>query len=372
MLDAGVTSFCEPGGSYYIGVAIRDAIEAGALIGPRMTSAGRYLTTSNGIADFYPTPVGVPDGSVGLLTNSVQEMVAAVRVHVKNGVDLIKVADSPYGEFQAFTYDELAAIVEIAHQLNRKVTIHARGNGEVGAAIRAGVDWIMHGNLIDDDVIEQLVESRIPLCPTLLLHANWSQYGHLYGVPDAIREGTKRMLEHSATTLHKAHEAGVEFMMGTDTGFSATPYGEWHARELELLMELAGLSHLEAIRAGTQSSARSVNGEGTIGTVAVGMKADLLVVDGDPSKDIAVLQDRQRLHHIISRGALHQKPAVERASWRLDEAQTFSSGYLTRDLVVAPPQGSRNSSDGPNVNPDTGSGDGPGSQRSAFTSQRSS
>ena len=225
MLDAGVTSFCEPGGSYYIGVAIRDAIESGSLVGPRMTTAGRYLTTSNGIADFYPTSVGVPEGSVGLLTNSVNEMVAAVRVHVKNGVDLIKLADSPYGEFQAFTYDELAAIVEVAHQLHRKVTIHARGSREVNAAIRAGVDWIMHGNLMNDEVIEQLAESRIPLCPTLLLHANWSQYGHLYGVPVTIREGTKRMMERSAETLHKAHDAGVEFMMGTDTGFSATPYG---------------------------------------------------------------------------------------------------------------------------------------------------
>ena len=81
MLSAGVTSFCEPGGSYYIGVAIRDAIQRGMVKGPRMTSAGRYLTTSNGIADFYPTSVGVPEGSVGLLTNTADQMVAAVRRH---------------------------------------------------------------------------------------------------------------------------------------------------------------------------------------------------------------------------------------------------------------------------------------------------
>ena len=333
MLDAGVTSFCEPGGSYYIGVAIRDAIESGMLVGPRMTSAGRYLTTSNGIADFYPTAVGTPDGSVGLLTNSASEMVAAVRVHVKNGVDLIKLADSPYGEFQAFTYDELAAIVEVAHQLHRKVTIHARGSGEVSAAIRAGVDWIMHGNLMNDEVIALLAESGIPLCPTLLLHANWSQYGHLYGVPASIREGTKRMMEVSADTLHKAHDAGVEFMMGTDTGFAATPYGEWHARELELLMDVAGLSALEAIRAGTESSALSVNGEGLIGVVAPGMKADLLVVNGDPSRDITVLQDRERLVHVISRGTPHRRSDI--SSWRLDEEQLLSAGYLTRDLVAS-------------------------------------
>ena len=341
MLSAGVTSFCEPGGSYYIGVAIRDAIQRGMVKGPRMTSAGRYLTTSNGIADFYPTSVGVPEGSVGLLTNTADEMVAAVRRHVKNGVDLIKLADSPYGEFQAFTYDEMARVTEVAHQLHRKVTIHARGAPEVGAAIRAGVDWVMHGNLMTDEVIEQLAESKIPLCPTLLLHANWSQYGSLFGVPRPIKEGTKRMLERSAETLHKAHDAGVRFMMGTDTGFSATPFGEWHARELELLVECAGLSPLEAIQAGTEGSALAVNGEGRVGAIAAGMAADVLVVNGDPVTDIRVLQDRRRLSAIISRGAVWDSSGDDIPSWPVDRAQIFSTEILTYDLVHSPRDGGR-------------------------------
>ena len=333
MLSAGVTSFCEPGGSYYIGVAIRDAIQRGMVKGPRMTSAGRYLTTSNGIADFYPTSVGVPEGSVGLLTNNAEEMVAAVRRHVKNGVNLIKLADSPYGEFQAFTYDEMARVTEVAHQLHRKVTIHARGAPEVSAAVRAGVDWVMHGNLMTDEVIEQLAESKTPLCPTLLLHANWSQYGALFGVPRPIKEGTKRMLERSAQTLHKAHEAGVKFMMGTDTGFSATPFGEWHARELELLVEYAGLSPLEAIQAGTEGSALAVNGEGRLGVIAPGMAADVLVVNGDPVADIRVLQDRGRLSTIISRGAIWEGDRGDIPPWPVNRAQIFSTEVLTYDLV---------------------------------------
>jgi imidazolonepropionase-like amidohydrolase len=333
MLSAGVTSFCEPGGSYYIGVAIRDAIERGMVKGPRMRSAGRYLTTSNGIADFYPTSVGVPEGSVGLLTNTADEMVAAVRRHVKNGVDLIKLADSPYGEFQAFTYDEMARVTEVAHQLHRKVTIHARGAAEVGAAVRAGVDWVMHGNLMTDEVIEQLAASKIPLCPTLLLHANWSQYGSLFGVPKPIKDGTKRMLERSGETLHKAHDAGVKFMMGTDTGFSATPFGEWHARELELLVEYAGLSPLEAIQAGTQGSALAVNAEGRLGVIAPGMAADVLVVNGDPAADVRVLQDRSRLSAIISRGNRWDGNRGDIPSWPVDRAQIFSTDVLTYDLV---------------------------------------
>jgi imidazolonepropionase-like amidohydrolase len=277
--------------------------------------------------------VGVPEGSVGLLTNTADEMVAAVRRHVKNGVDLIKLADSPYGEFQAFTYDEMARVTEVAHQLHRKVTIHARGAAEVGAAVRAGVDWVMHGNLMTDEVIEQLAESRIPLCPTLLLHANWSQYGALFGVPRPIKDGTKRMLERSAVTLHKARDAGVKFMMGTDTGFSATPFGEWHARELELLVEYAGLSPLEAIQAGTETSALAVNAEGRLGVIAPGMAADVLVVNGDPVADIRVLQDRSRLSAVISRGTVWDGHRGDIPSWPVERAQIFSTEVLTYDRV---------------------------------------
>jgi imidazolonepropionase-like amidohydrolase len=203
----------------------------------------------------------------------------------------------------------------------------------VSAAVRAGVDWVMHGNLMTDEVIEQLAESKTPLCPTLLLHANWSQYGSMFGVPRPIKEGTKRMLEVSAETLHKAHEAGVKFMMGTDTGFSATPFGEWHARELELLVQYAGLSPLEAIQAGTEGSALAVNGEGRLGVIAPGMAADVLVVDGDPVADIRVLQDRSRLSAIISRGAIWDEDRGDIPSWPVERAQIFSTEVLTYDLV---------------------------------------
>lgn len=339
MLGAGVTSFSEPGGSYYIGVAIRDAINKDMLSGPRMTTAGRYLTTSNGIADFYPTSVGVPDGSIGLLTNTAAEMIAAVRKHAKNGVDLIKLADSPSGDFQAFTYDEMAQVTEVAHQLNKKVTIHARGAGEVRAAVRAEVDWIMHGNLMTDDVIAELAGSGIPLCPTLLFHANGADYGDQVGVPTRIRDRMKRMMERSATTLHAAHDAGVRFMMGTDTGFSLTPYGEWHARELELLVEYAGLTNLEAIQAGTANAAVSVNGQGRLGVIAPEMGADVLIIDGDPVRDIRVLQDRRRISTVISRGTIWANSETAEISWPVERAQVYSTETLHYNNVYgAPPE----------------------------------
>ena len=90
------------------------------VLGPRMRTAGRYITTSNGLTDWYPEDVGVPDGSIGTLANTLAAMIDTVRRQVKNGVDFIKLADSPFGDFQAFTGDELKQIADLAHQLGKR------------------------------------------------------------------------------------------------------------------------------------------------------------------------------------------------------------------------------------------------------------
>ena len=169
-------------------------------------------------------------------------MINEVRHQVKNGVDLIKLADSPFGDFQAFTDDEMKAVADLAHQLGKRITIHARGSAEVDAAVKAGIDWIMHGNIMTDETIGRLAESRIPLVPTLLLLANVADWGHLVGAPQPIcATGMARLLERTADTPAPRPRRRREFVLGTDSGFSVTPYGEWHARELELLMTYAGL-----------------------------------------------------------------------------------------------------------------------------------
>jgi imidazolonepropionase-like amidohydrolase len=334
VLRAGFTGFSAPGGSFYIGVALREAQKIGMLKGPRMWTAGRFITTSNGIADFYPMTVGVPEGSIGTVANTIDEMRTEVRHQIKNGVDFIKIGDSSTGEYTAFRYEEIAAITEMAHQLGKRVTIHARGSEAVDFAVRAGVDWIMHGDRMTDDVIERLAESKIPLCPTLTLIANLYDFGPLVGVPDRKRDAYKRLLvEYAGPALAKAHQAGVPFMTGTDSGFAVTPYGEWHARELELLMTYAGLSAVEAIQAATSNSAVALGLEGKIGEVAPGMIADVLVVDGDPVADITVLQDRTRLT-VIADGVVQTFEDDDVSQrWSYDRNQIIAGGEITHELV---------------------------------------
>ncbi len=334
VLRAGVTSISQPGGSYYIGVGIRQGIRDGLVLGPRMTAAGRYITTSNGLTDWYPDEVGVPDSSIGMLANTTDEMISEVRHQVKAGVDFIKLADSPYGEYQAFTNDELKSIAGLAHQLRRKVTIHARGSAEVDAAVGAGFDWIMHGNVMSDEVIDRLAASKIPLVPTLLLLANLADWGHLVGSPDGMRDGCKRMLDKTADTLHRAHKAGVVFAMGTDSGFAVTPYGEWHARELELLMDYAGLSPMEAIVAGTKNGAKMMNLEGQVGELRERALADVIIVNGDPSKDIRVLQRRSNIEVVIRDGVVidFDETAIQRR-WHHERAIVYSKGDLLYETI---------------------------------------
>ena len=332
VLAAGVTGISQPGGSYFIGVALREGITAKRVKGPRMTSAGRYITTSNGLTDWYPDDAGVVEGGIGIRCNTLDEMIAEVRRQVKNRVDFIKLADSPFGEYQSFRDEELKAIADLAHQLNRRCTIHARGDAEMKAAVLAGFDWVMHGNIMNRDTVELLAERQTPLVPTILLLETWAEYGPLIGAPPYIVDACKLMLERTHTSLHMAHEVGVKFVVGTDTGFAMTPYGEWHAKELELLMKYGGLSELEAIAAGTYNGGITLNLEGEVGGVAPGMLADLLVVAGDPTEDITVLQDKTRIETIILDGEIVEAER-DLESWPNEQSLTYAQRNLTQEFV---------------------------------------
>jgi len=341
VLRAGVTSASAPGGSWNIGVAVRDAIKGGYVVGPRMTSAAQFISTSNGIANYYPSWVGAPKSSTGVIVDSRDAMVAEVRRQVKDGVDFVKIGDSVDGGFQAFSYDELAAMAAMAHQLGKKIAIHARGGSAVADAVRAEFDWIMHGDRMNEDDAAALADSGIPLCPTVTMVANFAQLGHVAGMPPARQERAGIMLERIAKALTMAHEAGATFLMGTDSGFAATPFGEWHARELELLCSLAGLSPLEAIKSATSNAAFAFDQEGTLGQISEGAVADVLIVDGDPLSDIRVLQDKERLTVIQGGAVVAFTPEAEDPDrrWSHDRAMTITRDLITQDAVRAYEEG---------------------------------
>ncbi len=296
VLAAGVTSACDPGGPRGIATAVRDAIEAGLVAGPRLAAAGRQITTQQGIGDTLPAPLGDLSTTFGALVRSNAEIVQEIRDEVKDGVDLIKIAGSGPGteEYAAFTLEELTVAVTEAHRLCRPITIHARSRQAVADAATAGVDWIMHASFMDAPTLDLVLEKDIPLLPalTLLVNTLEAEQGVL---PQAARDGIRRELDAAVGVLSRARSAGATLVAGSETGFAMTPYGQWHTRELELFVDLLGMGHHEALLCMTRNASLAVPRHGTnVGTLTPGKFADLLVVDGEPDQDVGLLADPRR------------------------------------------------------------------------------
>ena len=310
VLAAGVTTIADPTTTGQVSLAIRDAVDAGLFVGPRISTSGRQITNRQGLSDWYPSWIGVPDTSIGVLCRDAAEGIAEIRLEVKDGVDFIKIAidgDSmnPASNVLVAGYDqdEMSAMVKEAHRLGKKVVVHARGAEGVLYSARAGADVIFHAAWMDDEGLEAVIKNGCSLCPSLSLVVNdidFTRPGD--GCYPAFPDAHKEELEKACQSLPKAREAGVNFMLGTDSGFAVTPYGEWHARELEHYVKYLGFSPAETLRCATVNNGTFVRENGEVGLLDVGKLADILVIDGDPLADITVLQDRSRIREIIQGG----------------------------------------------------------------------
>ena len=300
---AGYTAICSPGDAGQISLSIRNAINAGLFDGPRVMAAGPYLTTHQGLTDWYPTWIGAPETSIGRLVHSIDEAIQEIRKQVKNGVDCIKIAMDgiqrrPDGELiAAFTQEETDAMVRETHRQGKKAVAHAVGREATLYSARAGVDLIFHGFHLDAECIAAMKKTGSMLCPTLTQPKNVMEFTQPHE-PAAQRgrpEATERRYKLGCTNLKKAIKAGIPFLTGTDSGFAVTPYGEWHARELELFVDDLGFSKAAALRAATEVNARFMTQGKEIGVLEPGRAADFTVWDGSPLADIGILQDKSRL-----------------------------------------------------------------------------
>ncbi len=316
VVAAGYTSICAPGDAGQVSLAVRNAINFGLFDGPRVTAAGRYLTTRQGLTDWYPTWIGVPDTSIGRLITNKDEAIEEIRVQVKNGVDCIKIAmdgiqTRDNGELiAAFNQEETTSMVTEAHRLGRKVVVHARGKEAVLYAARAGVDLIFHATFLDEECLEAMLQSGSMLCPTLTFQRNIIDFTQPH--EPAAQKGRPPIVEReyaiACENMRKARKAGVPMLTGTDTGFAVTPYGEWHAMELEIFVRDLGFTPAEALRCATSVTARFMNHSNSIGLLETGRFADFIAVDGSPLEDIAVLQDKTRIRHVHIGGKRMQMP----------------------------------------------------------------
>jgi imidazolonepropionase-like amidohydrolase len=305
LLRAGYTTVRDLGTIGNVAVAVRDAVAGGRIPGPRVVASGRILHPTAGLADTLPA-CWATDCGFGQRVDGPHEMVKAIRGQVRGGVDNVKLgASGAEGSPHAHTWmttmnhEEMAVAVGEAHRWGRTVAVHCQSGESVKSALRAGADTIEHGTRLDEEAIDLLRTSGAVLVPTLSTLHSVLELGATLDLPAKQREEMAVNRPLWLESFRRAREAGVPIAAGGDIG-NRYPHGS-NARELEFLVQ-AGLSPLEAIHAATGMAARALHRQDTLGAIAPGLVADLLLLDGDPLADIRVLQDHARIRLVLQGG----------------------------------------------------------------------
>jgi len=291
-LEAGFTTVRNVGAKGYADVALRDAINAGDVPGPRMLVSGPALSITGGHCDnnllpfdYHATNSGVADG--------IEAVQHRTREIIKYGADLIKVCatggvlskgDNP--QHSQYTLEEMRAIVADAHRLGRKVAAHAHGAEGIRWASMAGVDSVEHGSYIDDAAIAEMKKNGTYLVPTLYLMDWFFENAEKIGTPPELIAKGHEVMPAARKNVARAFAAGVKVGFGTDA--AVYPHG-LNAHEFAVMVML-GLTPLQAIQSATINDADLLGWSDRVGTIEAGKFADIIAVDGDPLADVTALE----------------------------------------------------------------------------------
>ena len=340
VLKAGVTSMLDVDGIFNIGPALRDSINAGIVEGPTMRSGSYALMTAVGGTAGKLIPDSGTAGYAEVVRDK-EEMVRVVRRQVKEGADIIKIhvtgsIPTRSGEIQVWTREELKVVCDTAHDLGVRVTAHCRGDKATLDAVMAGVDIIWHASFLGDAALEAIIDKKVPVGPVFTFLANLSEYGHKAGATSTAKSVFAGELEHTGAKLREAYDAGVKLLCGSESGFSMTPYGHWHAREMEVFVQHLGLTPLQAITCATKDNAVALDEDGETGCLASGYRADVLILDGDPSKNVSLLSDKSTFRHLFCRGKqVDLSPMPARSMFRGEQTSSWSEIALTREVALS-------------------------------------
>jgi len=301
-------------------VVIRNAINSGQIPGPRYLAASQEITVPGGLGDETLPHLPFPEFSFGVNVNSADEMRKAVRMFLKYGVDSIKLnlsgdnftPDSP-AETTWMSDAEVAAAMDEVRVRGKRGTAHARSAASVKQAIRHGIDVIYHASYTDTETLDMLeaAKDRVFVAPGIaILHAMLHE-AEPWGITHAkaVAMGYQHEWDAAIESLRAMHRRGVRILPGGDYGFAFTPHGQ-NARDLEFFVKYLGFTPMEAIRSATLYGGQIMMKPNELGVVKEGFLADLLLVDGDPLANLAILRDPKRILAVMKDGAFAKSPEI--------------------------------------------------------------
>jgi imidazolonepropionase-like amidohydrolase len=288
-LEDGVTTVRDLGSSEYADVAMRELINRGAMVGPRMFVAGYGLSvTSEPARPGFTSPTGgTADG--------VPEVLRVVRQQIAAHVDVIKMygstgSDQDVTGFQTFTFDEMKAAADAAHKSGRKLAVHSYGPDGAHDAVLAGADSIEHATDMDEQTIAEMARRGTFYVPTIDHNRYYVEYRKQFGYGEDVATRLNGYISRNLETARRAYKAGVRFAMGSDAVF--TMFGQ-NTRELEWYVK-AGMTPEQALATATSNGAALLGMENSLGAVAPGYFADIVAVEGDPLKHIEAVTRKVR------------------------------------------------------------------------------
>jgi imidazolonepropionase-like amidohydrolase len=288
-LEAGVTTVRDLSAEGYMDIAMRDLINRGEMIGPRMFVSGYGLYAAQTPSKKEPAIPGA------VFADGVPEVLRAVRQQLAAGVDLIKMygstgTDDDVTGFETYTFEEMKAAADMAHQFGKKLAVHSYGPDGARDAVRAGADSVEHATDMDDATIQEMVERGTFYVPTIDHNRYYIDNGDKIGYAPGYKERLQAFIPRNVETARRAFKVGVKIAMGSDAIY--TMFGE-NTRELGWFVK-AGMTPEQALRTATSRAAELLGKEKELGAIAAGYCADLVAVEGDPLADINVV-----LNHVV-------------------------------------------------------------------------
>jgi imidazolonepropionase-like amidohydrolase len=294
-LDAGVTTIRNLNAADGTDLAMRDLINMGRVVGPRMFVSGLGIRITRSTA---------PPAPVGIMADGVDGVTRAVRQVIASGADWVKMFGSTGGfddvtEFQTFTFDEMKAAADAAHLLGKKIAIHSYGPGGARDAIRAGADSLEHATDMDDQTIAEMVNRKTFYVPTIDHNQYYVENADtVFHFPPGAKERLLDYIQRNFATAKKAFQAGARMVVGSDA-----VYNGWglNMRELDWFVRM-GMTPAQALKAATTEPAAMLGMEKSLGAVAPGFYADIVAVEGDPLANITAASRRENIRWVMKSG----------------------------------------------------------------------